>query len=208
MSEARFAASVPASAGEGMQEARLVPPAVRYARSYIAAVREGFYRGVQPPMPETRIRAIEANFERYIAGITAQTGRITLPNGEIVPKVPFTLLWLVEGDEFVGEVSIRHRLNAWLLQEGGNIGYGIRPSRQRRGYGRLILALALAECRRLGLERVLVTALAANRGSVRIIEANGGRLEDEIDAPSGDGLLRRYWITPRDDGSGRPRRSG
>jgi predicted acetyltransferase len=199
VSEARrFAAPPPA--GEEVQEARLAPPAVRYARSYLAAMREGFYRGVQPPLPEARIRAIEADFERYIAGIAEQTGTITLPNGEVVPKVPFTVLWLVEGDEFIGEVSIRHRLNAWLLQEGGNIGYGIRPSRQRRGYGRLILALALEECRRLGLERVLVTALAANRGSVRIIEANGGRLENQIDAPSGDGLLRRYWITLRDDG--------
>jgi predicted acetyltransferase len=47
---------------------------------------------------------------------------------------------------------------------------------------------------------VLVTALAANRGSVRIIKANGGRLENEIDAPSCDGLLRRYWITLRDSG--------
>ena len=178
----------------------LAPPAVRYECSYLAAVREGFYRGVQPPMSETRIRAIEAEFKRYIAGITEQTGTITLPNGEVVPKVPFTLLWLVEGDEFIGEVSIRHRLNAWLLQEGGHIGYGIRPSRQRQGYGRLILKLALEECRRLGLERVLVTALAANRGSVRIIEANGGRLENELEAPSGDGLLRRYWITLRDDG--------
>ena len=66
--------------------------------------------------------------------------------------------------------------------------------------GGLILALALEQCRGLGLEQVLVTALAANLGSVRIIEANGGRLEDEIDDPSGGGRLRRYWIKVRDDG--------
>jgi len=180
------------SAGEG---ARLVPPAARYAASYLAALREGFRRGIQPVVPAAQIRAIEADFALHVARITEQAGRITLPGGESVPKVPFTVLWLVEGNEFIGEVSIRHRLNAWLLQEGGNVGYGIRPSRQRRGYGRLILKLALEECRRLKLERVLVTALAANRGSVRIIEANGGRLENQIDAPSGDGLLRRYWIT-------------
>jgi predicted acetyltransferase len=182
------------------QEARLVAPEARCAVSYIAALREGFRRGIQSAAPAAQIRAIEADFAGHVARITAQAGTITLPSGEVVPKVPFTLLWLVEGDEFIGEVSIRHRLNAWLLQEGGNIGYGIRPSRQRRGYGRLILALALEECRRIGLERVLVAALAANRGSLRIIEANGGRLENEIDAPSGDGLLRRYWITLRDSG--------
>jgi predicted acetyltransferase len=183
-----------------MRQAQLAPPADRYARSYLAALREGFRRGEQPVVPEASIRAIEAGFERHVARITEQAGSITLPSGEVVPKVPFSLLWLVQGDEFIGEVSIRHRLNAWLLQEGGHIGYGIRPSLQRRGYGRLILALALEECRGLGLERVLVTALAANRGSVRIIEANGGRLENEIDAPSGDGRLRRYWIMLLQDG--------
>jgi predicted acetyltransferase len=112
-----------------------------------------------------------------------------------VPKVPYSLRWLVEGDEFIGEASIRHELNAHLLREGGHVGYGIRPSRQRRGYGRLILALALEECRRLGLERVLVTSLADNLGSVRIIEANGGRLENETIDPSGRRRLRRYWIS-------------
>lgn len=180
-------------AGE-VSAARLAPPAVRYKASFIAALREGFYRGMQAPVTDAQIRRVEAEFGRYVAGITAQAGTITLPNGEIVPKVPFTLRWLVEGDDFIGEVSIRHRLNPWLMQEGGNIGYGITPSRRRLGYGRLILALALEECRRIGLERVLVTALAANVASVRIIEANGGDLENEIDAPSGDGRLRRYWI--------------
>jgi predicted acetyltransferase len=181
-------------------EARLAPPAIRFRKSYVAALREGFYRGMQPAVTERQIRGVEADFERYVAGITAQAGTITLPNGERVPKVPFTLRWLIEGDAFIGEVSIRHRLNPWLMQEGGNIGYGITPSRRRQGYGRLILALALEECRRIGLERVLVTALAANLGSVRIIETNGGCLDNEIDAPSGDGRLRRYWIKVRPDG--------
>ena len=53
-----------------------------------------------------------------------------------------------DGDEFIGEASIRHQLNAHLMQEGGHIGYGIRPSRRDRGYGKRILALALVECRR------------------------------------------------------------
>ena len=180
--------------------ATLTPSAPGYARSYLAALREGFRRGMQPVVAEPQICAIEADFERHIARLTEPTGSIILPNGEVVPKVPFSLRWLVEGAEFIGEVSIRHWLNDWLRQEGGHVGYGIRPSRQRRGYGRLILALALEECRGLGLERVLVTADADNLASIRIIEANGGRLEDEIGSPFGGGRLRRYWITLREDG--------
>jgi predicted acetyltransferase len=174
--------------------AQLVRPSVRHARSYVAALREGFRRGAQETVSERRIRQIEADFAAYIAATTEQTGRLRLPTGEVVPKVPFSVFWLVEGNAFIGEANVRHQLNAYLVKEGGHVGYGIRPSRQRQGYGRLILALALEECRRLGLERVLLTCLQDNVASARIIEANGGELENVIDDPAGRGPLRRYWI--------------
>jgi predicted acetyltransferase len=112
-----------------------------------------------------------------------------------VPKVPFSVFWLIEGDAFIGEANVRQELNAYLIKEGRHVGYGIRPSRQRQGYGKLILALALEECRRLGLARVLVTCLEDNFASARIIEANGGVLENVIEDPAGRGRLRRYWIS-------------
>jgi predicted acetyltransferase len=177
-----------------LEQAMLVRPAMRHARSYVAALREGFRRGSQEIVSEPRVRQIEADFATYLAAITDQKGHITLPTGERVRKVPFSLHWLCDGDEFIGEASIRHQLNRHLLQEGGHIGYGIRPSRRDQGYGKRILALALVECRRLGIERVLVTCLDANIASAKIIEANGGRLENVISAPSGHGPLRRYWI--------------
>jgi predicted acetyltransferase len=182
---------------------------MRHARSYLAALREGFRRGEQEVVSERRVREIEADFAGYLAAITDQRGYITLATGERVRKVPFSLHWLCEDDVFIGEASIRHQLNAHLLQEGGHIGYGIRPSRRRQGYGKQILALALAECRRLGIERVLVTCLDANIASAKIIEANGGRLENLISAPSGHGPLRRYWISlspeaPRQQGGRSP----
>jgi predicted acetyltransferase len=175
--------------------AQLVRPSVRHARSYVAALREGFRRGAQETVSERRIRQIEADFAAYIAATTEQTGRLRLPTGEVVPKVPFSVFWLIEGDAFIGEASIRHELNAHLLKEGGHVGYGIRPSRQRQGYGKLILALALEQCRLLGIERVLVTCFADNVASARIIEANGGALENVIADPAGRGPLRRYWIS-------------
>ena len=176
------------------ERAELVAPSLRYARSYVAALREGFRRGAQDRASERRISQIEADFVRYIQAITDQSGSIRLPTGEIVPKVPFSVHWLVEGDEFIGETHIRHRLNDYLIKEGGHVGYGIRPAWRRQGYGKLILALALEECRRLGLHRVLVTCLEDNVASARIIEANGGELENVIADPAGRGPLCRYWI--------------
>jgi predicted acetyltransferase len=177
------------------ERAELVAPSLRHARSYVAALREGFRRGAQDRVSERRISQIEADFATYIAAITDQTGSIRLPTGEIVPKVPFSVRWLVEGDEFIGETHVRHELNDYLIKEGGHIGYGIRPARRRQGYGRLILARALEECHRLGLHRVLVTCLGDNVGSARIIEANGGELENVIADPARRGPLRRYWIS-------------
>ena len=177
------------------ESAELVPPSLRHARSHAGALREGFRCGVQDRLSERRIGEIEADFARYIEAITNQTGGVRLPTGETVPKVPFSVFWLVEADEFIGEASIRHELNAHLLEEGGHVGYGIRPSRQGRGYGKLILALALEQCRLLRIGRVLLTCLEDNVASARIIEANGGVLENVIADPAGRGPLRRYWIS-------------
>jgi len=174
---------------------RLAAPKARYRRSFLEALREGFRRGNQPATDQARIREIEREFPGYLREITDPSGTIRLPTGETVPKVPFSIRWLVEGEEFIGEASIRHELNDRLLREGGHVGYGIRPSRQRRGYGRLILALALEECRCLCIERVLVTCDDGNLASARIIEANGGVLENVLDEAVQCRRLRRYWIS-------------
>jgi predicted acetyltransferase len=108
--------------------------------------------------------------------------------------VPMTIFWLVEGEEFIGRVSIRHYINEWLLRVGGHIGYDIRPTKRRLGYGTMILRLALPKAKELGIERVLVTCDEDNVGSARIIEKNGGILEDIIEVEGLPKRKRRYWI--------------
>jgi predicted acetyltransferase len=149
-----------------------------------------------PVATTSAIARIAADFERYLAELQDQDRLIELPDGSIVKTVPFSIHWLVRGADFIGEASFRHVLTDRLLQSGGHIGYGIRPTCQGRGYGRLILALTLAEARARGLARVLVTAHEWNARSCRIIEANGGRLESTVDDINGGGPLRRYWIEP------------
>ena len=50
----------------------------------------------------------------------------------------------------------------------------------------------LPEARALGLDRVLVTCDDTNLGSQRVIEANGGVLEDVRSTQLG--RTRRYWL--------------
>ena len=40
----------------------------------------------------------------------------------------------VERNKMVGAINVRHKLNDYLLNYGGHIGDGIRPSERKKGY--------------------------------------------------------------------------
>lgn len=111
--------------------------------------------------------------------------------------VSSTCLWLVEKDEFIGEIWIRHALTDALLRLGGHIGYGIRFSRWNQGLGTKMLAMTLQYVQEnFDFDRVLITCNDDNIGSARVIEKNGGVLQDKIENTL-DGrtfLTRRYWV--------------
>ncbi len=102
--------------------------------------------------------------------------------------VPSTTLWWVDGDEFLGRLAIRHRLTPRLTDLGGHIGYDVKPSARRRGHATAMLAAALPLARALGIDPALVTCDESNEGSRRVIEANGGMLEDKR------GSELRFWV--------------
>ena len=108
--------------------------------------------------------------------------------------VPGTFLVADVAGEIVGRVSVRHRLNDFLLREGGHIGYAVLPGHRRRGYATEILRQSLAVARSLGIGRVLVTCDDDNAGSAAVIEASGGRLENVVATGPGQPPKRRYWI--------------
>jgi predicted acetyltransferase len=102
-------------------------------------------------------------------------------------RVPATTMWWADGHDYLGRITIRHRLTPSLLNVGGHIGYDVRPSARRRGHATLMLAAALPVACGLGIDPVLITCDTGNVGSRKVIEANGGVLEDER-----DGKLR-FW---------------
>jgi predicted acetyltransferase len=102
--------------------------------------------------------------------------------------VPSTTLWWLDGEEFLGRLSIRHRLTPTLLEWGGHIGYDVRPSARRHGHATAMLAAALPVAARLGISPALLTCDTDNTGSRKVIEANGGVLEDER------GGKLRFWV--------------
>ena len=46
----------------------------------------------------------------------------------------------------------------------------------------------------LGIDRVLVTCDDSNAGSIAVIEACAGRLENVVDSIAAGTRIRRYWI--------------
>ncbi len=95
-------------------------------------------------------------------------------------------------DKLVGMLNIRHTLNDYLYNFGGHIGYSVRKSERRKGYAGEILKLALKECTKFYIRKVLLTCDANNIASIKIIKSCGGILENEV---HNDGeLIQRYWI--------------
>ena len=107
-----------------------------------------------------------------------------------------TYYWLIDGDEFVGEINILHYLNDNYLICGGHIDYGVRYSKWGKGYGTKMLALALKKAKQIGLDKVLITCDADNIASAKVVENNGGKLENirDIGTPEKPELIKRYWI--------------
>ncbi|MBE6529611.1 MAG: GNAT family N-acetyltransferase [Ruminococcaceae bacterium] len=128
------------------------------------------------------------DFDFYLAHLEHQTAE-----GDKVPDSVFFLLD-IDRNRLLGAVNIRHYLNDFLLREGGHIGDGIRPSERGKGYGTELLRLALSECKKLGIDKVLITCDKDNLASAKCIQKNGGIMENEI--VNSEGVVeQRYWIT-------------
>jgi predicted acetyltransferase len=181
---------------------RLVPPDPGLHRSYVEALEELSVEGnahylamVHAPEPGyagadftlERLRDPEV-FAEFCAVSTAMARPETPRPAAFVTA---TSLWIVEDDEVLGRVSLRHALTPFLLEMAGHIGYAVRPSARRRGVATRALALTLPHAAARGIDPALVTCDVTNIGSRKVIEANGGVLEDER-----NGKLR-FWVPTR-----------
>lgn len=108
--------------------------------------------------------------------------------------VPADLFFYVDTDAnyIIGSIQVRHSLTDYLAQFGGHIGYGIRPSKRGKGYGKRMLAEALKYCDVLGIKKALITCDKDNSSSRKVIRANGGVLEEEV--LEGEKKVQRFWV--------------
>ncbi|MDU4411480.1 MAG: GNAT family N-acetyltransferase [Streptococcus sp.] len=108
-----------------------------------------------------------------------------------IPENWVPAIQLVSFDEAghsLGFLNLRLRLNDYLLEKGGHIGYSIRPSERGKGYAKESLRQGLQIAKEKNIHRVLVTCSIKNPASRVVILANGGQLEDIRHE------TERYWI--------------
>ena len=88
----------------------------------------------------------------------------------------------------LGFLNLRLRLNDYLLENGGHVGYSIRPFERGKGYAKEALRQGLQVAKEKNIKRALVTCNTENPASRAVILANSGVYEDVRNG------TERYWI--------------
>lgn len=156
-------------------------------REQITQMMDEWYATGEKIVPYAIRRLDYRDFENYCKNLEIKNAS--------EDTVPDSTFFCLDEDRniMVGAVNIRHRLNEALLLNGGHIGDGVRPSERRKGIATQMIALALQECKKLGIDKVLMVCDKENIGSAKSILNNGGILENEI-VVNGT-AEQRYWIT-------------
>lgn len=97
--------------------------------------------------------------------------------------------------EIIGMIQLRCALNEYLKNYGGHIGYSIRPSARRKGYGKAMLQACLEKARKEGLTEVLITCDPENQGSRQVILSCGGVFQETVYQATEERYYEKYWIT-------------
>ena len=135
----------------------------------------------------------ESTYEAWLEKVLSD---IDIANVEM-PKVPALTYFYVreEDDKIVGMVNIRLALNDFLREEGGHIGYSIRPTERQKHYGTEMLKDALKVCETIGIREVLVSCDKSNIASAKVIQNSNGKLDAEFYSETLGEVIQRYVVS-------------
>lgn len=167
-----------------MKDLFLVKPNKKYQKSF-----ENYalaYRKINDEHYFNKYKKALENFSDYLNDLNNYSKGNNLPQGEVITST----FWLIDKEEVVGVVRIRHQ----EVECAGHIGYDISPNCRNRGYGYKILKLALEKSVEIGMEEVILTCNIENIASKKIIEKNNGKLLGTIFDEEENEYLYKYSI--------------
>jgi predicted acetyltransferase len=163
---------------------RLIYPSNKYKKSFLKSLKKRLE--LDDVRYKKELNDILDNFALYIKKTKDYREGLSLTKG----FVPENRYWLIDKDEFIGQVSIRRFGSKKLSKVASHIGYYINPYKRNKGYGKLILQMALRKAKVLGIKKVIITCNEKNIPSKKIIESNGGLFIDKFY----DENLKRYTL--------------
>lgn len=168
-------------------------PSIEYKEKAIAYINE-FHEHNSPVNGSGGLNSYlqKSTYEEWLKKIRAE---IDIANIE-PPKVPSLTYFYVreEDDQIVGMINIRLALNDFLRNEGGHIGYSIRPTQRRKHHATEMLKEALKVCKAIGIEKVIVSCDKSNIASAGVIKNCGGELDGEFYSETFGEVIQRYFI--------------
>lgn len=174
-----------------MGKLRLIKPTLEYKNQAIEYIKEHNEYASEIHGVAGLDRYLE-NYEEWLKKL--ENYRNLKATEEKVPEETYFLV-RINDNKIIGMIDIRLALNERLRKFAGHIGYSIRPTERRKGYGKINLYLALQECQKFGLKSVMLACDKHNIASAKTIQAFDAELEREFfDDEMYHCVQQHYWI--------------
>lgn len=174
-----------------MEKFKLVRPTIEYKEQALEYMKEHYEYNSAIHGVGGLDRHLN-NYEEWLDKLEDDRNRKA--NEERVPAETFFFV-RVNDNKVIGMINIRLALNEKLRKSGGHIGYSIRPTERRKGYNKINLYLALLECQKHGLKKVMLSCNKDNLGSAKTIQSFDAELEREFyDDEVYHCIEQAYWI--------------
>ncbi|GEL78636.1 GNAT family N-acetyltransferase [Tenuibacillus multivorans] len=167
---------------------QLVKPTIALEEAFNDYINE--WKEYGEKLVPTVLRRPGDNFEVFIEKLLLAERGIGIPEGWVANS---TYLLVNDNQRILGACHIRHELTETLLNIGGHVGYGVRPTERGKGYASEILRLALLKVKNMGVEQALITCNENNIASKKVILNNGG-VEGQSFVEEDGNVVKRYWI--------------
>jgi predicted acetyltransferase len=174
-----------------MADLRLIFPSKEYEREAFEYIQE--FLEYKSEINGTGGLDRYDDYDEWLIKVEKEFNSKDIPEGKVPASTYFFVRTL--DNKIVGMINIRHKLNEFLFNEGGHIGYSIRPTERKKRYATLMLKLALQKCRELNINKVLITCDKINIASAKVIQNNNGILENEFYSEIFSEIIQRYWIS-------------